>query len=137
MGESQVARTSKEGEEGSGRESVLCVRADIGCVRACSVKGEEGLGPRQGSECIMDAEQESSGIDGLKQILIDTLENQGRLDAIKADVRATVFAALNTKLDATGDEERVAKRKTNSKVSQLLRSEPGTKALEGVVELLR
>ena len=81
----------------------------------------------------MEAEQDS-GIDGLKQILIETLETQGRLSAIKADVRATVFTALNTKLD---DGSRVAKRKTNSKIAQLLRNEEGTQALEGVIELLR
>lgn len=89
-----------------------------------------GGGARQGT---MEAEKENSGIDGLKQILVETLESQGKLDAIKAEVRATVFGALNTKLVDT----RVAKRKTNTKVSRLLRSEEGTRALEGVIDLLR
>ena len=85
----------------------------------------------------MEGQQEGSGISGLKQILIDTLETEGRLDAIKADVRATVFAALNTKLNQGEEGGRAAKRKTSSRVSELMKSEAGTKALEGAIELLR
>ena len=82
----------------------------------------------------MEVDQDRQGIDSLKQVLIQTLENQGALNAIKADVRATVFGALNTQLD---QNTRLTQRKTNSKIEQLLRTEDGTKAFEYVIDLLK
>ena len=95
-------------------------------------------------------QQDAGGIEGLKQVLIATLEKQGMLNSIKAGVRATVFTALKSEIDSDdsgGFSPSAKQRKTKKtkktkterdlKVEHLLSSEEGNRALEYVVDLLK
>ena len=62
--------------------------------------------------------------------MIDTLETQGALNAIKAEVRSTVFRALQAQ------QPQELKESSKSKLSSLLKTSDGTKAFEYVIDFL-